>query len=57
MNKIDLEMVAFEVFTNWNSVKVATLGDAKQAQNKKILAQNEKEKSIVEQNLRNTRLY
>ena len=57
MNKIDLEMVAFEVFIDRNAVKVATLGDAKQAQNKKILAQNEKEKSIVEQNLRNTRLY
>ena len=40
-------MVSFEVFIDGNAVKVATLGRAKQAQNKKILSQNEKEKSIV----------
>jgi hypothetical protein len=49
MNKIGLEMVEFQVFIDGNAINVATLGGAKQAQIKKILSQNDKEKSIVEQ--------
>jgi hypothetical protein len=40
-------MMAFKVFIDGNAVEVAKLGGAKQAHNKKILSQNEKEKSIA----------
>jgi hypothetical protein len=46
MNKIGLEIVAFKVFIDGNAVKVAKLGGAQEAQNKKSMSQNEKENSI-----------